>query len=362
MKIVVKIGTSSLVDEKAKLDNAMLSKIAGEVAQLHQYGHNVALVTSGAIAAGFATLGWTPNQVQAVRQNGAKNLETLQAISAVGQGSLIQSWVRAFDFHRMTVGQVLIAPLDFVYSRQYTCARASLQRLFELGVVPIVNENDAVSNEEIRFGDNDRLAALLANLLDANLLVLLTDIDGLFTADPRINEQATLIEEVIQIDKSLTEAVGGPGTPFGSGGMASKIQAAKMAAWSGIKVVIAPASRDGVLIDAVSEKPENGTVIFPMSKRIGSRKLRIAFAFNSSAVVLVDDGAVDAVKNAGASLLPAGIIEIKGEFAEGGAVEIADSAGGVFAKGLTSCSSKELSRSKRFVGEVVHRDNLVLLI
>jgi glutamate 5-kinase len=233
-----------------------------------------------------------------------------------------------------------------------------------------VNENDAVADDEIRFGDNDRLAALVAHLVHADLLVLLTDTEGMFTADPRVDDEASLIEEIIEVDHALEQAAGGPRTVQGSGGMASKLAAAKIASWSGVRAVIAKADRPGILRDAVQGEAGVGTVVRPHDRSLSARKLWIAFAVGSSGTVVVDDGARRAVVERGGSLLPAGVVDVKGSFAAEDAVEIAGADGRVFAKGL---AAHPAARVKEWQGkrtsdlppdmphEVVHRDDLVML-
>ena len=232
------------------------------------------------------------------------------------------------------MGQVLLAPLDFVHRQQYLHARQTLSRLLELGVVPVVNENDATSDDEIRFGDNDRLAALVAHLVAADLLVLLTDTAGLLTADPRTTAEASLIEEVVEVDHELEIVAGGAGSAVGSGGMASKLAAAKIAAWSGVETVIADAGRPGVLRGAVEGEPGVGTVFRPRARRLPARKLWIAFAVASAGTLVVDEGARRALVEREASLLPAGVVSVSGRFDADDAVEIAGPDGVVFAKGL----------------------------
>ncbi|MGH9121932.1 MAG: glutamate 5-kinase, partial [Acidimicrobiales bacterium] len=237
-------------------------------------------------------------------------------------------------------------------------------------VVPVVNENDAVADDEIRFGDNDRLAALVAHLLGAEVLILLTDTAGLLSADPRLDGGATLIEEVVEVDHTLEALAGGACSARGSGGMASKLAAAKMAAWSGVKVIIASAGRPGVLADAAAGVPGVGTVVAPRAQRLPARKLWIAFAVGSSGTVVVDDGARRALTERGVSLLPAGVVAVHGSFEADDAVELAGPEGAVFAKGLVRHSARQL---KELAGrrtadlpvdvphEVVHRDDMVLL-
>ncbi len=269
------------------------------------------------------------------------------------------------------MGQVLLAPLDFIHRQQYLHARQTLSRLLELGVVPVVNENDATSDDEIRFGDNDRLAALVAHLVAADLLVLLTDTAGLLTADPRVTAEASLIEEVVEVDHELEGVAGGAGSAVGSGGMASKLAAAKIAAWSGVETVIADAARNGVLVGALEGRAGVGTVFRPRARRLPARKLWIAFAVAAAGTLVVDDGARRALVEREASLLPAGVVSVSGRFDADDAVEIAGPDGVVFAKGLarhsatTVASWAGLRTSELPDGagpEVVHRDDLVVLV
>jgi glutamate 5-kinase len=297
-------------------------------------------------------------------------MATLQAVSAVGQSRLMRVYDDVLARHGLIGGQVLLAPLDFVHRKQYLHARQTLLRLLDLGVVPVVNENDAIADDEIRFGDNDRLAALVAHLVGAELLVLLTDTPGLLTADPRLDEDASLIEEIVEVDQSLEAMAGRPAGVRGSGGMASKLAAAKIAAWSGVRVVIAGADRPGVLTEAAAGLPGVGTVVRPHDRRLSARKLWIAFAVGSSGTVAVDEGARTALVERRTSLLPAGVVGVQGTFDADDAVEIAGPDGRVFAKGLVRHPA---ARVKEWAGrrtstlppdlphEVVHRDDLVVL-
>jgi glutamate 5-kinase len=257
-----------------------------------------------------------------------------------------------------------------VHRSQYLHARQTLTRLLDLGVVPVVNENDAVADEEIRFGDNDRLAALVAHLVRAELLVLLTDTAGLFTEDPRRTDRASLIEEVVEIDHELERIAGGPGTEVGSGGMGSKLAAAKIAVWSGVEAAIADASRPGVLAAVIGSSPGVGTRFRPHARRLPARKLWIAFAIGASGTVVVDAGARAALVERGRSLLPAGVVSVRGGFNADDAVEIAGPDGAVFAKGLVRQDAATVAdwagkRSDELPEdasrEVVHRDDLVVL-
>ena len=363
MIVVAKIGTSSITSVSGAVDQAAVHKLCAEVAAVRAEGHHVVVVTSGAIAAGLPALGFDDGERP-------RDAVTLQAASAVGQTRLMRVYEEGLAAHDLVNGQVLLAPLDFMVRQQYLHARTTLKRLLELGVVPIVNENDAIADDEIRFGDNDRLAALVAHLVRADLLVMLTDARGLLTADPRIDDSASLIEEILEVDQSLEDMAGGTGTARGSGGMASKLAAAKIAAWSGVRAIIAQASRPDVLQDAIAGDPGVGTVVQPRDRRLSARKLWIAFAVSSKGTVVVDDGARRALLERGVSLLAAGVQTAKGAFRADDAVEIAGPDGTVFAKGLAGLSSVVLNQvaglhtnelPEGVPHEVVHRDNLVVL-
>lgn len=353
MRIVLKLGSSSLTDDQGTIDVAAITKTSGEVAAARAAGHEVVLVSSGAVAAGLPALGIPAG-------DRPRDARTLQAVSAVGQARLMQTWGRHLGDHDLVAGQVLLAPLDFMVRSQYLHARSTLERLLELGVVPVVNENDATADDEIRFGDNDRIAALVAQLVGAELLVLLTDTPGLMDADPRFSAEASLIEEIAEVDHELEALAGGAGTARGSGGMASKLAAAKMASWSGVRAVIAAAGRSGVLDDAIAGRSGVGTVVLPRARRLSARKLWIAFAVGSSGTLTVDDGARRALVEANRSLLAAGVIDVAGTFEVNDAVEVRDPAGQVFAKGLVRFPSREISAGARDQ-LVVHRDDLVVL-
>jgi glutamate 5-kinase len=333
------------------------------VAELRRQGRQVVVVTSGAIAAGLPSLGLGG-------ANRPRDAVTLQAVSAIGQIRLAQVYQQAFVAEGLVCGQVLLAPLDFMVRDQYLHARGTLERLLELGVVPVVNENDATADDEIRFGDNDRLAALVAHLVGAELLVLLTDTAGVFTADPRVDASASLVEEIAALDRQLMAAASGAGTERGSGGMASKLAAARMAAWSGVRAVIAAADRPSVLVDAAAGAPGVGTVVQPLDRKLSARRLWIAFAVAPSGTVQVDAGALRALVDGHRSLLPAGVTGVVGEFGANVAVELAGPDGVVFAKGLTRMSADEVRTAAghrtsdlpdSLTDEVVHRDDLVVL-
>jgi glutamate 5-kinase len=360
--IVAKIGTSSLTDATGAILPAAIEKLCGEVALVLEGGDRVVVVSSGAIAAGLPVLG--------LHEPRPTDPAVLQAVSAVGQAHLVGHYNRALADHGLVGGQVLLAPLDFVNRQQYLHARQTLSVLLRLGVVPVVNENDAIADDEIRFGDNDRLAALVSHLLRADLLVLLTDTPGLLTGNPKVDQEASLIEEIVAVDQEMEALAGGAGTARGSGGMASKLAAAKIAAWSGVRVVIAAAARPRVLVDAAAGVAGIGTVVVPRAHRLPARKLWIAFAVGSSGTIVVDEGARRALLERGVSLLPAGVVAVHGSFVADAAVELAGPDGRVFAKGLIRHPAdrvKELAGRQTselpddVAHEVVHRDDLVLL-
>jgi glutamate 5-kinase len=362
VRLVVKLGTSSLTDEHGTIDRAAVAKASGEVAEARAAGHEVVVVSSGAVAAGLPALGLRAEQRPS-------DPETLQAISAVGQARLVNVWADELHSHGLVAGQVLLAPLDFMVRAQYLHARGTFDRLFDLGVVPIVNENDATADDEIRFGDNDRIAALVAQLVGAELLVLLTDIPGLMDADPRHSADASLIEEIVEIDHQLEALAGGAGSNRGSGGMASKLAAAKMASWAGVRCLIAAAGRDRVIAEAMAGASGVGTWVQPRSRRLTARKLWIAFALPSEGRIVVDDGAAAAIASGGRSLLAAGVTSVEGGFAADAAVEVVDAGGRVVAKGLAKVGSAALAAmaGRRSIdldvgsGEAIHADDLVVM-
>ena len=360
MIVVVKIGTSSVTRESGELDDEALVKLCAEIAAARAAGHEVVLVSSGAIAAGLPALGLDRRP---------RDIGTLQAVAAVGQPRLMERFGALFAEHGLVPGQVLLTPFDFGHRAQYLHARETFARLLDLGVVPVVNENDTVADDEIRYGDNDRLAALVAHLVGAELLVLLTDTSGVFTADPRVDAEASLIEEIVEVDAALEAVAGGAGTARGSGGMASKLAAAKIAAWSGVRAVIANAKEPDVVLGAIADRVV-GTVVQPRAQKLSSRKLWIAFARGAVGRVVVGAGGRAALVDGNRSLLPAGVRAVEGEFDAEDAIEVVDDTGRVFAKGLAGIDAATLRAvagrrtdqlPEATPHEVVHRDNLVVL-
>ncbi|MFM7224307.1 MAG: glutamate 5-kinase [Actinomycetota bacterium] len=358
--VIVKVGTSSITGADGELDEGALAKLAEDIVAARTARHRVVLVMSGAIAAGMPALGFTRRPT---------DIGTLQALAAVGQPRLVARLGDLLAPAGVVAGQVLLTPYDFLHRSQYVHARQTLGQLLDLGVLPVVNENDPVADDEIRYGDNDRLAALVAHMLGAALLLMLTDTAGVFTADPRVDEAASLIEEIVEVDQALEAAAGGAGSERGSGGMASKLAAAKIATWSGARAVIAAASVPGVVVDAIAGRPV-GTAFAPRPLHLSSRKLWIAFARGSEGRIVVDGGARRALVADGRSLLLAGVRGVTGEFGADAVVEIVDEAGEVFAKGIARHGSAVLAEfggrrrgeiPEGLASEAVHRDDLVVL-
>jgi len=361
--VIVKIGTSSLTDEAGHVRVAAIDKLCDEVATARAAGRMVVLVTSGAITAGLPALGFVGER--------PKDPRTLQAASAVGQSRLMGLYEASLGRHGLVSGQVLMSPFDFFERSQYLHARGTLERLLELGVVPVINENDAVADDAIRFGDNDRIAALVAHLVAAERLVLLTDMAGIYTADPRADAGATLVAEIASIESVDGIEVSGAGTARGSGGMASKLSAARMAAWSGVTTVIASAERPHVLADAMAETPGVGTIVRPHAHPLSARKLWIAFAVEAQGRVHIDAGAAQALTTAGGSLLAVGVREVAGRFGRGDAIDVFDADDRHIARGLAAMTHEQLDVVKGVRNkdqpsgvpdEVIHRDELVVLV
>ncbi len=359
--VVIKVGSSSVTTRDGAANVAVLTSLCEEIAALKSSGTEVVVVTSGAVALGWSAIG-----------NGAprpREIVALQAASAVGQHRVMEAWQGCLSEFGLIGGQVLLGSLDFGHRQQYLHARHTLRQLLDFGVVPIVNENDATSDEEIRFGDNDRLAALVAQLVDAEHLLLLTDTQGLFTADPRVAADASLISVVEEIDEEVLALAGGTRSQVGSGGMASKVAAARIGTASGVTVTIALAERAQVVTDALAGKSV-GTKFLAKEKTLSARKLWIAFALTSVGTVVVDAGAERALLQEGRSLLSAGVTEISGNFDAGDAISVLGE-NGLFARGLASVSStaarelmeaKAAGRQTPSRSEIIHRDDLVLLV
>ncbi|KAA8818442.1 glutamate 5-kinase [Bifidobacterium rousetti] len=359
--VVVKVGSSSLTSPNGHLDATRLNALVAALSEAHRQGARVVLVSSGAIAAGFGPLGFDERPT---------DVATQQAAAAVGQGLLMAQYEAAFGRFGVHVGQILITAEDTIRATQYRNVQRTLDRLLDLGVVPIVNENDSLASNEIRFGDNDRLSALVANLVRADALVLLTDVDGLYTAPPS-QPGARRIGYVPNVVDALGEVkVGGTGSKVGTGGMVTKLEAARVAAVSGIPTVLTCAGNAG---PALMGDPV-GTAFAPVKHRGSTRRLWIGFAAEPRGTIIVDSGAAKAVRGGRASLLAAGALEVRGAFSAGDPVWIDSDDGAHLARGLAGYDSEEIERMlgrntaqlKRILGPeythpLVHRDNLVLV-
>ncbi len=366
-RLVIKLGTSVLTAGTDRLNRPFMVDLARQVAVLREKGVQVLLVSSGAIAAGREQLGFPPDYSK------KGNVPFKQVLAAVGQGRLMHLYEQLFDIYGLHVGQALLTRDDLRDRRRYLNARNTLLHCLELGIVPIINENDAVVTAEIRVGDNDNLSAMVANLVDADLLLILTDIAGLYNADPRHNPNATLIETVAQIDEQIWEMAGGSGTHRGTGGMRTKIQAADLAMRSGTTVVIASGSLPDVIL-RVATGERLGTR-FPTSViNLESRKRWLLAEMVRYSRVVVDDGAVRALTQQGKSLLPAGVTVVEGNFDRGQTIRIYDKVGHEIARGLTQYRAADLQLIKglksvqiaevlgyEYGPEVVHRDDMVIL-
>ena len=359
-RVIVKIGTSSLTDDRGVISVAMIASVCRQIADLRRSGRDVVLVSSGAVAAGVAALDLAarPSDVQ-----------TLQALAAVGQSRLMEVYNTEFHTVGLVAAQVLLVPNDFVDRQQYLHARSTLERLLELGCVPVVNENDTIAADEIRFGDNDRIAALLSHLLRADVLVLLTDIDGLYTADPRRDPTASLVAEVSAGDPLLSVSAGVTGTNRGSGGMASKMAAARIASASGVRTVIARATIDDVVRRAVDRHDLVGTTFLGSDRQYSARQLWLAYASDVTGSVVIDAGAERALVSGNGSLLPAGVVDVRGTFEEVDTVEVVNESGHLVARGAATMTSDQARSSRgRRTSEldeswprvVIHRDDMVV--
>lgn len=359
-RVVVKIGSSSLTGADGRLDVDALHRLVDVLAARRAQGREVVLVTSGAIAAGLDPLGLHARP---------KDLATAQAAASVGQGLLVARYAEAFAAHGLRVGQVLLTVDDTVRRGRYRNAQRTLERLLELGVVPIVNENDTVATHEIRFGDNDRLAALVSHLVRADGMVLLTDVDGLYTAPPTRPGSRRISEVRSAADLEGIE-VAGRGSAVGTGGMVTKLDSVRIATSSGVPVVLTRAD----LVGAVLAGEEVGTFFAVTGRRASRRRLWIGYAATSHGRLVLDDGAVRAVQGGRASLLPAGVTGVEGEFDAGDVVDVVGPDGAVVARGIVAFDAAELPRIigrttgelRRDLGEgydreVVHRDDLVLV-
>jgi glutamate 5-kinase len=363
-RIVVKVGSSLVTNDGRGLDHAAVARWAAQIADLKRGGKETVLVSSGAIAEGIKRLGWNARP---------SAMHELQAAAAVGQMGLVQAYESAFAQFGLHTAQILLTHDDLADRRRYLNARSTLVTLLALDVIPIINENDTVTTDEIRFGDNDTLGALVTNLIEADVLVLLTDQDGLYTADPRRDPAATLVRNARAGDPHLEAMAGGTGGTLGRGGMLTKVLAAKRAARSGASTVIACGREENVLTRlAAGEDIGTSLVAEPVS--LAARKQWLADHLQLAGTLTLDPGAVRALARDGKSLLPIGVIAVAGEFERGEVVGCVDPEGREIARGLVNYSAQEAARILRkpsseieaILGyvdepELIHRDNMVLL-
>lgn len=363
-RVVIKIGSGVLTDSDASLDMSIIGQISRDIAALRRQGIQVVVVSSGAIAAGRSELGLTDKP---------KTIPHKQAAAAVGQSRLMRAYEEALAPHGLKVAQVLLTGEDLGSRQRFLNARATIDALLGFGIIPVINENDTVVVDEIKFGDNDNLSALVTNVAEAHLLLILTDIEGFYNADPRNNPDARMIPLIKVITREVERAAGGSGSNLGTGGMATKIAAAKKAAKNGIATIMVCGKSEGIILAAMRGE-EVGTLFLPSGERLNRRKHWIAYTRKPSGRVIVDDGARDALRNKGKSLLPSGVVRVEGRFDRGACVRICGEDNIEFARGLSDYSSSEIAKLAGcksseiegmlgfYYGDViVHRDNLVVI-
>jgi len=348
-RIVIKLGTGVLTDSRKQLDLAQMEQLVAQVAAQRQAGRQMVLVTSGAVGAGMGALGCAKRPAQ---------LAELQACAAVGQTRLMATYEALFSKFDLHIAQVLLTHDDLEHHDRHLNARNTLVTLLERGVVPIINENDAISFTELKFGDNDKLAALVASLLPADLLVILTTVDGVIENFGKPNPKT--IPTIEQIDQTVEQLASGTQSATAVGGMASKIQAAKIVSRAGIPLVIASGKKKAVLARVMAGE-EEGTIFVPQPNKLKGRKRWIAFFHHPRGSLFVDEGAKKALRENGKSLLPPGVARSEGEFAAGDIVRICDVNGTEFARGIARFSASEIQSRQLPRAEVVHRDDLVIL-
>lgn len=362
-RIVLKVGTSTLTHNTGKLNFNRMELLVRQISDLHNQGREVVLVTSGAVGVGLGRLG--------LRERPGTILQR-QALAAVGQGLLMQVYEKLFSEYGQTVAQILLTRSDISDRKRYLNARNTIMALLKYQVIPIINENDTVATEELKIGENDALSALVAGLIEADLLILLSDVDGLYTADPKRDPNAELIPFVKEITPEITSMAGGAGSAFGTGGMVTKLEAAKMATAAGSSMVLMNGSEPSQIQQIFNGKPI-GTVFLSSQTVVSSRKRWIAYGPQVAGELIVDSGAERALIKQGKSLLPSGIVGLSGDFEEGDLVKIINSERRELGRGLTNygreqlqkiigkrCAEIELILGFKTADEVIHRDNLVI--
>jgi glutamate 5-kinase len=364
-RVVLKVGSRVLTAKGRTLSQPVFDRLAKEVAAAKKLGFEMVVVSSGAIASGMSRLGL---------EEKPKTMPQKQACAAIGQSALMWNYERAFSFYGEKVAQILLTRDDLSHRRRYLNARNTLLTLLEFGVIPVINENDSVVVEEIKFGDNDNLSALVTNLVNADLLVILSDIDGLYDRDPRVHKNARLIPLVPRVTEEMEKKASGTTSVISIGGMVTKLQAARKAALFGVPTVLANGMTEGVL-GRILKREEVGTLFTSEINKLTSRKHWIAFTLEPAGKILVDEGAKRAILQKGKSLLPSGVLEAEGKFLQGDPVILADAAGLEFAKGLVNYDSGEIRKIKglktselegrlghKCTDEIIHRDDLVCFL
>ena len=364
-RIVIKVGTSTITYANGKRNFSQIDRLAREISDLQNHGKEMILVTSGAVAVGVDRMG-LPGK--------PKTIPGKQAAAAVGQGVLMHTYEKFFADYGQIVAQVLITKTEAIDRHRYTNTRNTFMELMRQRVIPIVNENDVVALDELKIGDNDNMSALVAGIVDADLVIILSDVDGLYTANPQTHPDAVIVSEVVEFTPEIEASAGGVGSARGTGGMATKIQAAKAATSSGIHLVIASGTEKNA-ITRVLQGEELGTLFVSRENRLQFRKRWLAFGAKIAGSIVVDDGCAKAIRKAGGcSILPAGVFAVQGEFLPGSTVSVIDKDAHELARGLVHYSSAELEQIKgcnsgeianilghKNFDEVIHRDDLVIL-
>lgn len=364
-RIVVKVGTSTLSHSTGKLNFQRIERLVRELADLANQGKEIILVTSGAVSAGMDRLGLKEKP---------KTIPEKQAAAAVGQGILLHTYEKIFGEYGQIVAQVLLTREDSVNRKRYANSRNTLLTLLCMGVIPIINENDAVAVDELKIGDNDTLSAMVASIVDADLLIILSDVEGVFTANPQSDPTAALIPEIGDITPEIEDLAGGPGSMRGTGGMYTKIQAAKIAVNSGVVMVIASGFRDGVVREVLSGS-NVGTLFLSKESRLHIRKRWLAFGARIRGSVIVDKGCEQAIITTGSSLLPAGITTVDGDFEQGSTIRVLTVEGREIARGVVNYGADDVRKiagvqtqdiidklGSKLYDEIIHRDNMVVLV
>lgn len=363
-RIVVKVGSSTLTHETGKLNYHRIERLAMEIADLANQGKEMVLVSSGAVSAGMGPLGLSARP---------KTIRKKQAVAAVGQGVLMHTYEKMFREYGQNVGQVLLTRMDAQDRKKFMNSRNTLLTMLQMGVIPIINENDVVAIDEFKIGDNDTLSAMVSNFIEADLLIILSDVDGLYTANPQTHPEARIIPVVTEVDKHVYDIAGGAGSSIGTGGMYTKIQAASIATSSGVDMVIASGSEDGVL-RRICQGEDVGTWFTAKDSNLHTKKRWLLSGSKAQGSLIVDGGCRNALVEHGSSLLPVGIAAVEGEFHEGDIVNVMYE-GLVIAKGIVNYNSESVEAIKRhktddiekILGhegvyeEVIHRDNLVVM-